>query len=171
MHTHTHTHTHTGHLSYAQDPQALRSLLVRPFTGGDDDNDDETQATDTHTHTHTPTTSSSSWELISAFTEDPHLLAFARHFCSTTHTHTHTQTHTHTVEKEEERESRKEAMLCAGVLYECLAREKPDLLPLHVYVLHVVKALKRGMSPVAAACTVCVCVCVCVCVFVCLFER
>lgn len=158
----------SGHLSYAQDPQALRSLLVRPF-GAD------------HRSRHTDGDafpSSSPSELIAAFTEDPFLLAFARHFCtgdsavgrkgmgsqvspppppapgyplpspSTPPSHPPSP-------PPPPRPSllQRESRLCAGVLYECLTREKPDLLVLHFSLLHVLQVLPT-MDPVAAACTV-----------------
>jgi hypothetical protein len=51
-----------------QDPHALRSLLVRPFStrpaASSGSGDDTTKV-----------------DLISTFTEDRHVLAFARHFC------------------------------------------------------------------------------------------
>ena len=70
-----------GHLSYAQDPQALRSLLVRPF-GSSSSSSSSNKGGRERGQLSASSSSSSPWELIAAFTEDPHLLAFARHFCS-----------------------------------------------------------------------------------------
>ena len=61
----------TGHLSYAQDPHALRSILTRPVP----------RQPKLSAAAADGAAKASSTDFFGTFTEDAHLLAFARHFC------------------------------------------------------------------------------------------
>jgi len=90
-----------GHLSYMEDPQGVSSLLARPRLK--------------LIRSNSAIAERASADLMRSFTADPHVLAFANHFCSPPGA------------DEGERE-RHFIEFCTATLYECLTHEKPEML-------------------------------------------
>ncbi|XP_062851927.1 anaphase-promoting complex subunit 1 [Trichomycterus rosablanca] len=67
-------------------------------------------------------------EAISAFTSDDALVSFAKYFCRT----------------ENLKHKQDTVALFSAILYECVTQENPEMLPTHISIDQVVKALQQG---------------------------
>lgn len=104
----------SAHLSYLQDPHSQRSLLVQTgsFQGG------------------------ASLDLISSFTDDQKVLAFAKHLCDVGQSHSRLSlTGPFSVEG-----------FCSRVLHECLLLDSEEALPLYVALRNAILSVQAGIS-------------------------
>ena len=107
----------TGHISYAQDPRGLRSIIARSVPGLTDLG----AGRDEH----------STAEFVQCFSEDPNMLAFARLFCSRMHDDglgfaPNGASHSSV--------SDEHVPFCTNVLHECLAHDKPEILATYLSI-------------------------------------
>ena len=98
-----------GYLAYMDDPTGCRSILFRPFPKKNLFDDKDSQEM-------------SKAEFFHSFASDPQLVAFAQYFCSDT---------PEGGQGDRERES-----FDGGVLYECVTRDLPEIIPIYLR-LHV----------------------------------
>eukprot|EP00980_Cylindrotheca_fusiformis_P031132 scaffold25862_cov152-Cylindrotheca_fusiformis.AAC.3 len=103
----------SAHLSYLQDPNSQRSLLVQTgsFQG------------------------QTSLGLIASFTDDPEVLAFARHFCDVGHLQARSGSPS----------PFSVAGFCSRVLHECLLLDSQEALPLYLALRSAVSSLQAGV--------------------------
>ena len=109
-HTVVYVKKKSGHLSYVQDPHALRSLSVQ--AGG---------------------SSGSVLDLIRSFTEDPRLLAFAEFLCNTYEQTSSKAVSFYGAQKSSSQHgeiSTSTKTFCAETLFECLTQDKMEVLPM-----------------------------------------
>lgn len=128
----------TGYLHYRDDPKGLRSILSRSFPQGSKrpmlpsrlfsqpgsfpclkqpisvDMEDRSERNRLNL------------EFISSFSDDPHILAFANHFCSDT---------------DDDDQKAGVSEFCTSVLYECLTREKPEMLRTYLSIYQLLQQL------------------------------
>uniref|UniRef100_UPI00358F4E60 anaphase-promoting complex subunit 1 isoform X2 n=1 Tax=Myxine glutinosa TaxID=7769 RepID=UPI00358F4E60 len=104
-----------GHLSYTEDPKGYLSLLAQTFT---------------HPR---PQFQAVKPEAIEAFTTDPTILPFAKHFCQPA-----------TRENGEKPKGRENCELFSTILYECVTQEKIEMLPIYLAMDQVVRDLESG---------------------------
>eukprot|EP00516_Mucochytrium_quahogii_P003269 CAMPEP_0203751382 /NCGR_PEP_ID=MMETSP0098-20131031/5463_1 /ASSEMBLY_ACC=CAM_ASM_000208 /TAXON_ID=96639 /ORGANISM=" , Strain NY0313808BC1" /LENGTH=2329 /DNA_ID=CAMNT_0050641079 /DNA_START=277 /DNA_END=7263 /DNA_ORIENTATION=+ len=109
-----------GHLSYMEDPQGVSSLLARPRlklmqkknlfgkAGG---------------------AVSASSDIMRAFTADPHVLAFAKHFCAQG--------------QNQRTEDQEFVEFCTATLYDCLTHEKPEMLNAMINLFQSARVFKE----------------------------
>uniref|UniRef100_A0A7S4MEE8 Anaphase-promoting complex subunit 1 C-terminal domain-containing protein n=1 Tax=Odontella aurita TaxID=265563 RepID=A0A7S4MEE8_9STRA len=113
-----------GHLSYQQDPHAQRSLAVQ--TGG--------------------TGGGSGLDLIQAFTEDPMLLAYAKHLCQTAMGQVNASKWVIVQNREALISRVSTEKFCTEILHECLTLDKPEALPLYLSLRNSLIAIEDVMS-------------------------
>jgi len=105
-----------GHLSYLEDPQGVSSLLARPRL--------KLMQSKSGVDTH-------SSDFMRAFTADPHVLAFAKQFCST-------------ASESSDEQEREFVEFCTATLYDCLTHEKPEMLNAMISLHQTPRAFKRS---------------------------
>lgn len=112
----------TGHLAYILDPQGLSSIFCRQLPG----------RTGGSPH-------------VKAFSSQPMLLAFSSHLC---HAEPHHQpTDAADARGSSQTELRRELRsFCEAVLYECLAHEKAELIPVYMSLHHLARMLRHVTS-------------------------
>ena len=98
----------TGYLSYLQDPTGCRSILSRTMPSSRKRRDEDELAVRNKT------------EFFQSFSADPHKLAFSQFFCSDF------------FQEGRERGEGEDASFFGNALYECLTKERVDLLDLYV---------------------------------------
>ncbi len=103
----------TGHISYAQDPRGLRSIIARSVPGVTDLG----AGSDEH----------STAEFVQCFSEDPNVLAFARLFCSR-------MDDSGATGRSATSGSDEDVSFCTNVLHECLAHDKPEILTTYLSI-------------------------------------
>jgi Anaphase-promoting complex sub unit 1 C-terminal domain/APC1 beta sandwich domain/Anaphase-promoting complex subunit 1 middle domain len=107
----------TGYLLYQQDPKGLQSILSRSFPK------------DTGFHRVGERAHRSQAEFVRSFSADPNILSFAKHFCVES-------TDSDSIE-------RSMSTFATNVLYECLTREKPEMLHTYLAAFQVLRELSR----------------------------
>ena len=104
----------TGYLPYADDPHGVRSILARPFP--------KDTAVGIATLSGSGRPAGRTAEFVRAFSADPNVLAFVRHFCAPVTGDVNGPSYT-------------------GLLYECLTRNKPEMLQAYMSLAQIVRGL------------------------------
>lgn len=108
----------TGYLLYEHDPKGLRSILSRSFP---------TSSRLKFKNLEFGESEKNKSELVSSFSADHNILAFADHFCN---------------------EKSLLGTFCTDVLYECLTREKPEMLRTYLAIYQIITHLHQQENPI-----------------------